>query len=53
MDGNVVLAKVRLQGVKATLTRSFATEGQHSIEALYSGDSLFTASLKSLIEQVI
>jgi hypothetical protein len=52
LDDTVVLAKVPLSGGKATLTQSFATTGSHRIKAVYSGDSLFTASLQSLNEEV-
>jgi streptogramin lyase len=52
MDGDVVLAKVALQSGRATLTRSLATKGNHTIMAVYSGDNLFSASSQSLTEQV-
>jgi hypothetical protein len=52
MDGDVVLAKVALHNGQAALTWSFPTRGSHAIKAVYSGDSLFTASSQSLIEQV-
>jgi streptogramin lyase len=52
MDGTVVLARVALKGGKASLTRSFSTKGSHLIKAIYSGDSLFAASVQSLTEQV-
>jgi hypothetical protein len=52
MDGDVVLAKVTLVNGKATLTRSDSTKGSHIIEAVYSGDSLFAASLQTLTELV-
>jgi hypothetical protein len=52
MDGNVVLAKVKLQNGTAMLTRSFATLGSHTIRAVYSGDNVFAPGSQSLIEQV-
>jgi hypothetical protein len=52
MDGNVVLARVKLQNGTATLMRFFATLGSHTIRAVYSGDNVFAAGSQSLIEQV-
>jgi hypothetical protein len=53
-DGSTVLgtATVNANG-QATLTRSFATVGSHTIKAAYSGDGNFTAGAQTITEQVV
>jgi subtilase family serine protease len=54
LDGGVVLARATLDATgQAILTASFSTVGSHTIKAVYSGDAIFAASSRSLIEQVI
>src|SRR5262249_42013461 len=51
--GNVAVATVRLDANgQARLPRSFASRGQFSIRAVYSGDARYAASSQSLTEQV-
>jgi hypothetical protein len=52
-DGNLVLGTAAVvRGGTATLTTTFTAAGGHVITASYSGDSNFTASSKTLTEQV-
>jgi hypothetical protein len=52
-DGNVVLGTVAVgAGGKATFTTSFSAVGGHTVTAVYSGDSNFTASSQAVTEQV-
>jgi hypothetical protein len=54
MHGNVVMARVTLDGSgTARSTARFSSRGKMTIQALYSGDSNFAGSSKSLIERVI
>jgi hypothetical protein len=53
MVGNVVVARVRLNSRgQASLAGHFSVAGTYTVRAVYSGDSNFTASSRSITEQV-
>jgi hypothetical protein len=49
----MVVSKVKLSGGTANLKLSFATRGNHTIKAVYSGANVFAGSSQSLIEEVL
>jgi hypothetical protein len=52
-SGTVVLGTVGLSGGRASLTTAFAGTGTKSITATYSGDTNYTSSTSSAVNQVV
>jgi streptogramin lyase len=53
-DGSVMLGTAAVgAGRTATLTRSFAVQGNHAITAVYSGDGNFLAGSRAVTESVL
>ena len=52
MDGGISLGTATLSGGMATLTTSALTLGVHPINALYNGDSTYSGSLSTAINQL-
>jgi uncharacterized repeat protein (TIGR03803 family) len=53
MKGKTVLATGTLTGGKATFTTTTLAIGTSSVDAVYGGDTLFTASTSNIVKQVV